>query len=58
MRTTKRHPEVTGIAVPKADFFNDVRDALHRYLMRTDSVYAKASRDGRARMERRKEYQQ
>jgi len=51
---SKKHPERTGLAEPKMDFFTDVNRALSSYLMRTDASYAKASADAKARNKRRR----
>lgn len=52
-RTLKAR-ETCGMEDPKLDGFSDVKRALHAYLLKTDKVYQKASRDSKARNEKRK----
>jgi hypothetical protein len=48
-------PTTAGVAELKMDLFGDVKRALHAHLMRTDTIYSKASRDATLRNQRIKE---
>jgi len=50
----RTHREKSGMEEPKVDHFTDVKRALNAHLMKTDSVYQKASRDAKLRNQRRK----